>query len=567
MKSTMLFRASLLTLALAGCSRDKDAAKGPEADTPWAPAKLTSVLGVPATEIEAALKRKLSGEPLPKIDEDQWGHTKRLYKVYGGNPLWLDSNGFHGDRVFALANAVLQTEQDGMRMDAYPVGAIAQALTIAEQSKPTAEQLAQADLILTASFAALGEDYLTGQVDPKSVAQNWHINRFEDDVDSALVRAIRVSALDKSIASMRPQDPDYAGLRKALDHYQQLVAKGGWQGVPGGEALKPGERMSPARVAALRQRLAIEGYLPAPTAQNAAAPDSVTFDAQLAAAVAQYQAHHAIVVDSMLGKETLESLNQSAAYRAAQVAANLERLRWLPRSLGTRYIHVNVPAFRLEAYDRGQKALDMKVIVGQDYEDKATPVFSDMMETVVFRPYWNVTPDIAAKEIFPKIDSNPGYLSENDYEIYHENGQTRVRQRPGDKNALGYVKFLFPNDFNIYLHDTPTRDLFQKDVRAFSHGCIRVEKPSELAQWVLGWDDARVEAAMHGTDNNAVKVPQKIPVFITYGTAYIRDGQLYFGNDLYDRDDKLVAQVLRGALPSPETVAAVQALRRIAAKS
>ena len=564
--STKLFTASLLVIALAACSRDKNAVKAPDQDVPWAPAKLTSVLGIPATEIEAALKRRLEGEAPPKIDEDQWGHTKHLYKTYGGNALWLDPNGFHGNRVYALANAVLQAEQDGMRMDAYPVGAIAQALAPVEGSKPSAEQLADADVILTASYAALGEDYLTGQVDPKSVAQNWHIDPLDDDVDSVLVRAIRVTALDKSLASMRPQDPDYTGLRQSLDRYQQLAVKGGWPAVPDGESVKPGERMAAARLNALRQRLAVEGYVTAQdsqSAQNAAA--STTYDPAIAGAVAQFQAHHAIAVDSMLGKETLDALNQSAAYRAAQIAANLERVRWLPRNFGSRYISVNVPAFRLEAYDGGQKVLDMKVIVGQDYEDKATPVFSDVMETVVFRPYWNVTPDIARKEIFPKMSS--GYLAENDYELYQENGETRVRQKPGDKNALGLVKFLFPNDFNIYLHDTPNHALFEKDVRAFSHGCIRVEKPAELAQWVLGWDAAKVDAEMHGTNNNSVKVPQKIPVFITYGTAYIRDGQLYFGNDLYDRDDKLVAQVLRGALPTKESVAAVQALRRIAARS
>jgi len=565
MRSLKFLVAALLVIGFAACSRDKNTVKAPDQDTPWAPAKLTSVLGVPATEIEASLKKKLAGSALPKIDEDQWGHTRRLYKIYGGNPLWLDPNGFHGDRVFALANAVLQAEQDGMRIDAYPVGAIAQAISLVETAKPSADQLADADIILTASFAALGEDYLTGQVNPKSVAQNWHIDPLEENVDSALVRAIRVSALDKSIASMRPQDPNYAELRKALDHYQQLAVNSGWPAVPEGEPVKPGERMAPARVNALRRRLAIEGYLPAANANDSSSKASGVYDAGLAGAVAQFQAHHAIAVDSMLGKETIDALNQSAAYRAAQIAANLERTRWLPRSFASRYIVVNVPAFRLEAFDGGKKALEMKVIVGQDYEDKATPVFSDVMETVVFRPYWNVTPDIAEKEIFPKMSS--GYLAANNYELYQENGQTRVRQKPGDKNSLGLVKFLFPNDFNIYLHDTPNHELFDKDVRAFSHGCIRVEKPAELAQWVLGWDPARVDAAMHGKDDNAVKVSQKIPVYITYGTAYIRDGQLYFGNDLYDRDDKLVAQTLRGALPTKESVAAVQALRRIASRT
>jgi L,D-transpeptidase YcbB len=566
MSNTRTITALLAAFAIAGaCSGDKSngGAKVDGGDAPWSPAKLTSVKGVPAAEIEAALKKKLDGGAPGKINDDQWAHAKKLYRMYGGNALWLAADGLNNERAYALANAVLQSEQDGMRMDAYPVGAFAQSMaTIGESPKPTADELATADVTMTAAFVALGEDYLTGQVDPKSIAQNWHIDPQDEQVDSALARAIRFSAIDKAIASLRPQDPDYVGLRKALDQYQQIVVKGGWKGVPEGKPVKPGERMEPARVAALAQRLAIEGY-PVPTDSANAG----VYSQALAGAVANFQAHHAIAVDSMLGKETVDALNQSAPYRAAQIAANLERLRWLPRTLGQRYIHVNVPAFKLEAYDKGQKALDMKVIVGQDFEDKATPVFSDVMETVVFRPYWNVTPDIAAKEIFPKIDANPGYLAANNYELYQEGGQTRVRQKPGDKNALGYVKFLFPNDFNIYLHDTPNHELFEKDVRAFSHGCIRVEKPADLAQWVLGWDAGRVDAAMKGSDNNSVKVPQKIPVFITYGTAYVTNDQLFFGNDLYGRDDKLVAQLLRGALPTPETVAAVQALRRIAAKA
>ena len=565
-------------LFVAACSTDKSSNSGSVASGPdqsWAPAKLTSVQGVPSTAIEAALKTKLAGSPPPKIDEDQWGHTKRLYKAYGNNALWLASDGLIKDRTFALANSVLQTEQDGMRMDAYPVGTLAQSIAAVQQTKtPTADQLADADIILTASFAALGEDYLTGQVDPKSVAQNWHIDPQEENVDSALIRGLRNPALDKSIASMRPSDPDYNGLRKELDRFQQISIKGGWPQVPAGPAAKPGERMSPTRVTALRTRLSVEGMdvpaATAPAAQPAGQTRSATaagvYDRRLAGAVASFQARHGLTVDSMLGAETMTSLNQTAVYRTAQIAANLERLRWLPRTFGNRYIYVNVPAFSLTAFDNGKPGLDMKVIVGQDFEDKATPVFSDSMETVVFRPFWNVTPDIAAKEVFPKMNADPGYLSANNYELYQEGGATRVRQKPGDKNSLGLVKFLFPNDFNIYLHDTPNHELFNKDVRAFSHGCIRVEKPAELAQWVLGWDAGKVDAAMHGPDNSSVKVPRKIPVYITYGTAYIKDGLLYFGNDLYDRDDKLVAQVLRGALPSTETVQAVEALRRIAAR-
>ncbi|MDB4899471.1 MAG: ErfK/YbiS/YcfS/YnhG family protein, partial [Gemmatimonadetes bacterium] len=217
------------------------------------------------------------------------------------------------------------------------------------------------------------------------------------------------------------------------------------------------------------------------------------------------------------------------------------------------------------AFDGGKPTLEMKVIVGQEYEDKATPVFADSMETVVFRPYWNITPDIQAKEVGPKAAADPGYLAANDMEYYTEGGATRIRQKPGPKNSLGYVKFLFPNDFNIYLHDTPNHALFEKDVRAFSHGCIRVEKPTELAEWVLGWDAARVQQAMEqGPDNTPVKLAKKIPVFIIYGTAYLRDGQIFFGNDLYHRDDALVKAIADGALPSARAVQALEALKRIA---
>ena len=564
---------ALLGVAFASaCSRvDSKGVRKVENAQTWAPEKLTSVQGVPATEIEALIQKKLDGPRLDRIDDDQWGHTKRLYKLYGSNPLWLTSSGLHENRAKAIANAILNANADGMRLDDYPIGALAQAIGTLKQTKtPTADQLATADVLLTASYAALGEDLLTGQVDPRTVAQAWHVDPEEENVDSALVRNLRYEQLDKALATMRPTDDDYLGLSKQLQNYRGIVAKGGWQKIPDTRNIKPGAPVNPAVLAAVRNRLAAEGIVPAsgpnkasmtPSPQGATPSSGSTYDHDLAAAVALFQTRHGINVDSALGKETIESMNVPADYRLAEIAANMERFRWLPRSFGSRYVFVNVSAFKLEAYDTGQKVLEMKVIVGQEYKDKATPVFSDSMETVVFRPYWNVTPDIAAKEIFPK---GPAYLERENMEIYHENGQTRVRQRPGPKNALGFVKFLFPNDFNIYLHDTPNHELFKEDVRAFSHGCIRVEKPSELAQWVLGWPADKVRQEMDDPpDNKAVKVPRKIPVYITYFTTYIDNGQLYFGNDLYNRDDKLVPIVMAGAMPSKEIVDAVQALRRI----
>jgi murein L,D-transpeptidase YcbB/YkuD len=567
--AAMLLPAFMLAACSTGDSKNGALTSGGDVShgAAWSPANLTEVNGVPVAALRAAIGQRLAGKRPDALGDEAWVHTRRLYKRYGETPLWLSNDGLEKDRAGALTKAVLNASADALKLDDYPIADLATALAALRRApRPTAEQLADADVLLTGTYAALGEDLLTGQVDPKSIAQSWHIDPQDENVDSALVRTLGRVPLDKAINAMRPQNEDYAGLQKELARFRGVVAKGGWAKIPAGQALKTGDTDSPQRLAALRARLAVEGIpvAAAPATSSAAAPANV-FDASLAAAVAQFQARHGIAVDSALGTETLNSLNVPAAYRLGQIAANLERQRWMPRSLGSRYVVVNVPAFHLEAFDRGEKALEMKVIVGQEYEDKATPVFSDSMETVVFRPYWNITPDIQAKEVEPKIASNPGYLESENLEYYKDGGVTRIRQKPGGKNALGLVKFLFPNDFNIYLHDTPNHALFDKDVRAFSHGCIRVEKPAELAQWVLGWDAGRVRQAMEqGSDNSSVKLPRKLPVYITYGTAYMRDGLLFFGNDLYHRDDKLVNASAEGALPTVRAVQALEALKRIA---
>ena len=570
-----------LTLALAGCGRKRDAADtaavgGEVTSGTWTPAGASAVTGVPAEAIKSEIQKRLAAKPPAPLDADAWSHVGRLYKAYGNIPLWLGEGGLDKNRATDLTDALLAGPQDALDTDRYPVGALARALVALKESKhPTAEQYADADVLLTGAYAALGEDLLTGQIAPKTMSQDWHIDPGEDHVDSALARSFRSDALDKALAQMRPQDAGYAALQKELDRWRAIAPKG-WPTVPAGPALKPGEGGAAARLAALRARLAAEGIAIAPASASPGAPaggatatsdGGAPYDRGLAGAVAEYQRRHGIGVDSILGDETVNSLNLSATYRLRQIAANLERYRWLPRTLGSRYILVNVPAFQLTAYDNGKPALQMKVIVGQEYEDKKTPVFSDSMEYVVFRPYWMITPEIQQKEIEPKIATDPGYMANNDLEYFTDHGQQRIRQMPGPKNSLGLVKFMFPNDFNIYLHDTPEDQLFKKDVRAFSHGCIRLEKPEQLAQFVLGWPADRVDAQMHdGPNDHTVGLPHKIPVYITYFTTYVADGQLYFGNDLYSRDDELTQAMARGAQPSSDAVQAIEALRRIAAR-
>jgi len=547
----------------------------PPVDKAWAPESVTSVRGVPADSIRAAIARRLASTAPTPLGRTAWKRTAELYGKYAGSPLWLDAQGLRGERTAALLQAIAAADSDALQLSAYPLTALGRAIADARAKRtPTAASLADADVLLTAAYTALGSDYLTGQVDPRQMSQDWHIDPREEDVDSALVDVIRSADLVKAIAQLRPQEQDYDALRHELQRFRAIVKAGGWNAVPKGKSLKPGDVDSPARLNALYDRLRVEGLVAsdmprpvAPTPPDSVTPDGVLYDDGLAGAVAHFQATHGIVVDSVLGPGTIDALNVPAEYRLGQIAANMERYRWLPRTLGSRYILVNVPAFRFEGYEDNELALEMKVIVGADYKDKNTPTFSDRMEYVVFRPYWNVTPDIQEKELAPKIAADPGYMDANDYEYWQDGSRTGIRQKPGPKNSLGLVKFIFPNDFNIYLHDTPQRGLFDKDVRAFSHGCIRVEKPAELAQWVLGWSADSVRSAMDNEPNNkTVKLPEKIPVFIVYFTTYITDDELHFGPDLYARDDKLIAAVSGGATPSEDAIRAATALRQIASQ-
>jgi murein L,D-transpeptidase YcbB/YkuD len=598
--------------ASGGASGPADgAAAGEAAPSGWRPAGAATLAGVPAAEVQAAVARQLAGGPPTGVAADQWRHVQRLYKQFGGAALWMAPDGPDKMRATALVKALVSADQDALDLSRYPLQALAEAMTAVQGAgaRPTAEQVARADVLLSSAYAALAENLLTGQTNPKEVSTEWFIAAGDERIDSALVRSLGDPDVSRGIDRMRPQDADYRVLRTALVQYRALAAKGNWATVPAGRALLPGEGDSPARLSALRARLTAEGLLtdaaaggasgdsvqaeaadvaglgdaraaaaaPAAAASGAArgakgkprtAPRAgqAVYDQALAGGVATFQARHGIAVDSVLGAETVKAMNVPVGYRLGQIATNLERHRWLPRDLGGRHVIVNVPAFKLEAWDGGRKTLEMKVVVGKDYEDRKTPVFADSMETVVFRPYWNITDDIAAKETFPKMAADPDYARRNRLETFQENGQTRIRQLPGDSNSLGLVKFLFPNQYNIYLHDTPEKQLFSKDVRGFSHGCIRLEKPAELAQWVLGWDAGRVQQAMQGEpDNKSVRLPAKIPVYIAYFTAYAQGGQLYFGNDLYGRDGQTVREMDGSFGQQGEVVRAVETLRQLVA--
>jgi len=483
----------------------------------YKPQEVHAVLGVKAATIRAAITARVQpGEAPAWVTPDQWNHVRTLYWTYSSSPLWIEAGGVM-DRAAALLAALDSAPLHGLRTDRYPLDSIRRVVDARKiDSGATARDIADADVLLSAAYVAYASDMLIGQVDPTSVSQSWYIPARQASVDSALAATLVDSSIAAGLAQMAPQDSGYLALKREYARLSDIVARGGWP------VVQPG--LNREQLAA---RLNAEG-------------DSVPELDSVFVVLARWQERHDIEPDGKLGKLTFAALNVTAAERASQIASNLERHRWLPRALGQRYIYVNVPAFRLDAYDSGQRVLSMKVVVGAEYNGRATPVFSDSMRWVVFRPYWRPTDNMIKEEILPRLKWDPGYLARNDMEFTREGGARVLRQRPGEHNSLGLVKFLFPNDYNIYLHDTNEKELFSKTIRAASHGCIRLEQPAKLAAYVLRWPMDSVKAAMAGgPDNRTVALASRLPVYIVYFTAYARDGVVHFTDDVYRRDEDL----------------------------
>ncbi len=479
----------------------------------YVPQQVGQVAGVSMEAVQAAITARVDTEPAPSwVTPDRWKKVQALYAHYSDAPVWIQPGGIK-ERAAALLAALDSAPSHALNTDRYPLDSIHRVVDAKKiDSGASARDIANADVLLTAAYVGYASDMLVGQVDPRTVSQSWYIPARPAAVDSAVVHTLEDSSMTLGLEQMAPQDSEYAVLRRDYARYEEFASRGGW----------PQVTVTPSRPE-LRARLEAEGF--------AVSGDSVM------TALKQWQERHDLVPDGKIGKATLAALNIPVDDRVAQIATNMERHRWLPRALGQRYVYVNVPSFRLDAYDSGQRALTMRVIVGADYKEKSTPVFSDIMRLVVFRPYWRPTPDIIKNEILPKIKTDTTYLRRNDMEWARENGQRVLRQRPGPHNSLGLVKFLFPNDYNIYLHDTNEKSLFGKNVRAESHGCIRIQHPDSLAEFVLGWSADSVAAAMqNGKDNRSVTLPERLPVYIVYFTAYARDGDLHFATDVYQRD-------------------------------
>ena len=488
---------------------------------------------------------------------------------------------FKQGRPAPIAQAAVQVLEraadEGLNPADYDADGLAKR--VAQAAAPSSLPLSvNAQTALSDALAAAMRRYLHdlhyGRVDPASVYANFKLPPKTLNVAAALEAAVAAGNLAPAIHAATPQFPLYQALRPWLVRYRTLESDPAWVGtlppLPATK-LEPGAHY--AGVPKLAARLVSLGDLP----KDFVVPDH--YQGPLVDGVKLFQKRHGLTPDGVIGKGTFEQLNTSPAARVEQIALTMERLRWTPLRQAPRMVVVNLPEFVLRAYElqpdgRIVVRARMKVIVGRAL-DTRTPLFDELMRAIEFSPFWNVPPSIARKELVPRLRRDPGYFDREGFEFVDPTGQVlatlgparldavmagtlRIRQRPGPRNALGDIKFVFPNRDGIYLHHTPATALFERDRRDFSHGCIRVEQPVELARFVLegeaGWDEARIRQAMAAGTSTTLRLARPLPVLIAYGTALVRDGRLHFFDDVYGHDrllDAALRQRQRPSLPTP----------------
>ena len=492
-----------------------------------------------------------------------------LYSMHRWRPIWTADGRPTRDAREALE--LLRSARDRALDPAdYDAPALERRLAeLARGGRASARDVAWMEIALTVGLLRHLSDVHIGRIDPRTLAVGINVQPKKLDLARVVHDAMAAHRVASLVRDVEPRFAQYRSLLLAYARYRAL-ADSQLPLLKASRTVKPGERF--ADVAALRRRLAAFGDLG--PADQAAASSDTTYDAHTVAAVARFQARHGLAPDGVLGPATVAAVDVAPAVRARQLTMAIERIRWLPAFDDGPFIVVNVPSFELYAFDavggEGTPSLIMNVVVGKAGAGRATPLFEDEMQYIVFRPYWVIPPGILRREILPAVRRDRGYLSRNDMELFQgdgDHGRTvpttsanlarvasgtlGIRQRPGPRNSLGLAKFIFPNDHNVYLHGTPATELFSLARRDFSHGCIRLQDPAALAVWVLRdrerWSRAQVEAAMAGRPSRRVDLARPLPVMIYYTTAVVRPGGIVaFYGDVYGHDARLERALAKG---------------------
>ncbi len=535
----------------------------------WAP-PLLAQSGVVQDRLTSLLQERLLPLPENRLLVPSVGKVTpspdifTLYGRRGYRPIWVGESGLleSADSLYAL---VKNAGRDGLDPQKYHAQELGRLLHYGRHRVVTAavdpDLLADLDLLLSDAYLMLGLHLAAGQFNPHDLDAEWYLHKNEADVVSRLLNAADSGELLEDLRRLPPQEKDYRRMQEAFANYRQLAAEGGWPLISDGRKMEKG--MWDERIMQVRARLRATADL-----SPEFVPVEGSFDEALERAVRRFQLRHGLDPDGKVGKTTLAEMNVPIEARIRQLAVNLERWRWLPRDHGSRYIRVNIADYQLQVFATDTVAFSMKVVVGKTY--RPTPVFSDMMTYLVINPYWNVPTTILLNDIVPKARKNPDYLKNENITVFagwSENATPvdpatidwtkisrnylpyRLRQDSGPKNALGTIKFIFPNQFDVYLHDTPSHSLFSRSMRAFSSGCIRIEKPLDLAVYLLddpAWDRARLQKIIASRVETTLKVPRPILVMMVYLTAWVDErGLVQFRQDIYSRDKAIPVEIIK----------------------
>jgi murein L,D-transpeptidase YcbB/YkuD len=427
--------------------------------------------------------------------------------------------------------------------------------------------MADFDLLLTDSFLIYGFHLLAGRINPETFEVQWQADNCETDLAEVLQSALDNNQIEEALRALTPVYSGYIRLREALVRYRDIVNKGGWPNVPKDCEIRKGDHGD--HIMALRNRLIISGDLD-PKNYNS----TYIFDDKLEQAILKFQRRHGLPIDGIVGPLTLKELNVSSDVRLHQIELNMDRWRWLPHDLGNRYIVVNIADFQAGLFENDETVMVMKVVVGKDY--RQTQVFSGEITYLVICPYWHIPKVIAVEDKLPLVREDPTYLIRQHIKVFQnyrgnfeeidpktidwylvnaDNFKYKMRQDPGPWNPLGRIKFIFPNKFEVYLHDTPSQELFEKTSRTFSSGCIRIEKPIELAEYLLHenprWTRKKIISAINKNVEQFVRIPNPIKIHLLYWTAWANeDLSMQFRKDIYSRDE-ILGQIFSQFTPSP----------------